>query len=415
MNPIQKSLLDAGPILRALTRSRAGPVLIALQCAITLAILTNAIFIIQDRLKKMARPSGVDVENVFTIRTVPIHTPVNFKADIERDLDAIRALPGVAEASIISSLPLSGGGSSTGLRTSLDQKPGGEVNFGYYESDTHTLDTLGLKLIAGRNFKPEEISSHANNSERGNGSIIASEAYLREIFPKLGRVEEALGKPLYSDDGKFVTVVGVVERLQTPWLNWGKLENAVLLSQYTLDPVFIKYIVRAAPGERDRVMAEVEKRLSALDPQRVIKEPKTQAEIEAKAYASYRAMAVILVFVIALIVAITALGIVGLASFNVNARKKQIGTRRALGATKGDIVRYFLVESWLITTVGALVGAGLSFALSWWMVNTFDLPRLDWRYIPVGVVFLWLLGQLAVLLPARRASQLTPALATRSV
>jgi len=126
-------------------------------------------------------------------------------------------------------------------------------------------------------------------------------------------------------------------------------------------------------------------------------------------------MAIILVSVIVLIVIITGLGIVGLASFNVNARKKQIGTRRALGAQKGDIVRYFLVESWLITTAGAIIGAGLSFGLSYWMVNTFDLPPLDWHYIPVGVVFLWVLGLVAVLVPARRASQLAPALATRSV
>lgn len=412
---MKKLYLDAGPILRALTRSRAGPVLIALQCAITLAILTNAIFIIQDRLKKMARPSGVDVENVFTLRTLPIHTPVNYQNDIERDLSAIRALPGVADAAVISSLPLSGGGSSTGLRTSLDEKPGSGKSFGYYESDLHTLDTLGLKLVAGRNFKPEEIQTYANNSERNNGSVIASESYVRRIFPKLGELSEALGKPLYADDGKYVTIVGIVERLQTPWINWGELDSAVLLSQYTLDPVFVRYIVRAKPGERDRLMPEVEKLLGQLDGGRVVREPKTQADIEAKAYASYRAMATILLFVIVLIVAITALGIVGLASFNVNARKKQIGTRRALGAQKGDIVRYFLVESWLITTVGAVIGVGLSFALSWWMVNTFDLPRLDWRYIPVGVVFLWVLGQLAVLVPARRASQLTPALATRSV
>ena len=97
-----------------------------------------------------------------------------------------------------------------------------------------------------------------------------------------------------------------------------------------------------------------------------------------------------------------------------NARKKQIGTRRALGAQKGDILRYFLVESWLVTTAGAAIGALLSFALSFWLVNTFSLPPLDWRLVPAGAVFLWTLGLLAVLPPARRAANLPPALATRS-
>lgn len=411
MNFLQTLQRDAGPILRALTRSRAGAVLIALQCAITLAILTNAIFIIQDRLQKMGRPSGVDTDNVFIIRTVPLKKPENYRDDIERDLTALRALPGVVNASVTSSMPLSGGGSSTSLRAALGDKPGSGVGFAYYETDEQGLESFGLKLVAGRNFKAEEITAWANNSERQGGSLIVSQAYASKLFPK----GDALGKPLYDDNGKSVTIVGIVERLQAPWINWGELEYGVLLSQYTLDPVFIKYIVRAEPGQRDRVMAAVEKKLTEINPQRVVREPKTQTEIEAKTYASYRAMAVILSAVIVLIVAVTALGIVGLASFNVNARKKQIGTRRALGAQKGDIVRYFLVESWLITSAGAVLGAGLSFALSYWMVNTFDLPPLDWRYIPVGVVFLWILGQLAVLLPARRASQLPPALATRSV
>lgn len=414
MNLVQKLALDAGPILRALTRSRAGPVLIALQCAITLAIITNAIFIIQDRLQKMARPSGVDVDNVFSMNAIPFAPNFDVKASVEADLRALRALPGVVDAGVINAFPLLESGGSSSFTATADAKPAEFISAARYESDAHALNTLGLKLIAGRDFREDEIRSREANSQWDNPVAILSKAFADKLYPPDGgSAGTAVGKTVYDSNKTPIPIVGIVERAQAPWVNWGQLEYSAFFSNYRLS--FTRYIVRTAPGERDRLMAEAEKVLSAGNSGRLINQMKSQTEIEARTYGEYRAMAVILLSVIVLIVIITGLGIVGLASFNVNARKKQIGTRRALGAQKGDIVRYFLVESWLITTAGAVIGAGLSFGLSYWMVNTFDLPPLDWRYIPVGVGFLWVLGLVAVLVPARRASQLAPALATRSV
>ncbi len=64
--------------------------------------------------------------------------------------------------------------------------------------------------------------------------------------------------------------------------------------------------------------------------------------------------------VAAFVVLVTVVGIVGLAAFTVATRTKQLGTRRAIGATKFHILRYFLVENWLITSVGALIGCALA-------------------------------------------------------
>lgn len=413
MNAFSRFVSDTGPILRALTRSRAGPVLIALQCAITFAIITNAIFIIQDRLQKMARPSGVDVDNLFWFYSIPFTAEFDPNAVLAEDMRRLRALPGVKDASITTGVPLSGGGSSSAYATRPDAKTEEFVRAAYYETDDHGLNALGVRLIAGRNFRPDEVEVRAPLSERVNGAAILTRALADKLFPPDGGSGAAVGQNLYVKSGRPTPIVGIVERAQTPWINWGELEHSVFFSSY--QAAFSRYLVRAEPGQRDALIPQVETLLAEISRDRIVNFLKTQTETEREAYGEYRAMAVILLVVIALIVAISALGIVGLASFNVNARKKQIGTRRALGATKRDIVRYFLVESWLITTAGALIGAGLSVALSFWMVNTFDLPPLDWRYIPVGAVALWLLGVVAVLLPARRASQLAPALATRSV
>lgn len=112
---------------------------------------------------------------------------------------------------------------------------------------------------------------------------------------------------------------------------------------------------------------------------------------------------------------VTALGIVGQASFSVNRRRKQIGTRRALGARKIDILRYFMLENFLITSIGVLVGAGMTIGLNILLVDALNLPRIDWFYIPAGMLILFLIGQLAVYGPAKRACKISPALATRSV
>jgi len=413
MNPIRKLASDAAPILRALTRSRAGPILIALQCAITLAILTNAIFIIQDRVQKMARPSGMDVDHVFWFFSIPFTADFDANAVLTEDMRRLRALPGVVDASITTGVPLSGGGSSSAYAATADAKPEAYQRASYYETDDHGLNAFGVKLIAGRNFLPGEVEQRAPLTERENGAAIITKAYADKLFPPDGGSGAAIGKSLYGKTGKPTPIVGIVERAQTPWLTWGELEHSVFFSSYQAS--FSRYVVRTEPGQRDALIPQVEKLLADISRDRIISYLKTQQQAEQEAYSQYRAMAVILGVVIVLIVAITALGIVGLASFNVNARKKQIGTRRALGAQKGDIVRYFLVESWLITTAGAVLGAVLSFGVSFWMANTFDLPPLDWRYIPVGVGLLWVLGIIAVLIPARRASQLPPALATRSV
>jgi putative ABC transport system permease protein len=126
-------------------------------------------------------------------------------------------------------------------------------------------------------------------------------------------------------------------------------------------------------------------------------------------------MATYLGVVIALLLGTSALGIFGLAAFNVSTRTKQIGTRRAVGARRTDILRYFLTENWLITTLGVVVGCVLALLLGYWLSTTFELPRLKLYYLVVGAGVLWVVSLVAALRPARRASMVSPAIATRTV
>jgi putative ABC transport system permease protein len=137
-------------------------------------------------------------------------------------------------------------------------------------------------------------------------------------------------------------------------------------------------------------------------------------EARAEAYRDDRGLAVILGVVCAALLAVTAFGIVGLTSYWVAQRRRQIGIRRALGATRRAIMRYFQTENLFIASTAAVLGVALAIALNLWMVNSFEMARLHLSYALAGAVVVLLLGQLAVLWPALRAASVPPALATRS-
>jgi putative ABC transport system permease protein len=112
--------------------------------------------------------------------------------------------------------------------------------------------------------------------------------------------------------------------------------------------------------------------------------------------------------------AVTAFGIVGLTSYWVTQRRRQIGIRRALGGTRTAIVRYFQTENLLIAGVATVLGCALSVGFNLWAVSTFEMARLPYLYLAFGGATILLLGQIAAFWPALRASVVPPALAARS-
>ena len=177
----------------------------------------------------------------------------------------------------------------------------------------------------------------------------------------------------------------------------------------------IRYVVRTESGELDRMMAEVETMLIERSRDRIVKDVRSMAETRARSYQDDAAMIGMLTFIVTLLTVITALGIVGLASFSVSRRTKQIGTRRALGASRAAIMRYFMLENLIVSTGGVLLGAVLAIGLNIWMVYAFETAPMAWYLVPVAMVALWIVGQLAVIGPAGRASRVSPAIATRTV
>jgi putative ABC transport system permease protein len=409
--------MEIRPIISALMRSKVALVLIGLQIALTLAIVCNALFIINQRIERTARPSGMDEANTFIVGSNGFGASFNVKNTIAEDLALLRSLPGVKAAAPVNSVPMYGSGWGMGASLTPDQKIS-NTSAAYYFMDDQGLDAYGLKLIAGRNFKPDEITVRDRNSDGWTASLIITKALADKLFPG----EDAVGKQFYVQQKQPLrTVVGVVERMQVPWPSYvvrgdpNSVEYAMLVPQILASGNSSHYLIKAAPGRRDELMKTVETKLAETNHSRIVRGTKSIQQVRLDCYRSDRAMMVILGLVIACLLTITALGIVGMASFWVTQRTKQIGTRRALGATRASILRYFLTENFLITSGGLVLGAVLAYVFSFWMMTHYQATLLPWHYVPIGFLCLWLLGQLAVLGPATRASRVPPAVATRSV
>jgi putative ABC transport system permease protein len=359
----------------------------------------------------MARPSGIDEDNIFYLSSLQFAPDFDFRASVVEDLGAIRSLPGVVSAIATNTVPLQGGGWSSGLQT----EPGADIEgtgTAMYFVDEHGIDTFGVNLIAGRNFTPTDIEWHEGTSSQWPPVGIVSQETAATLFPETPH--DVVGRTVYVNNDQAVRIIGVIERMQAAWKSWDGVERSMLVPMYR-EGGGVRYVIRTEPGYRDELMPQVEKMLAESNDGRLIRDVRTMTETRERSYMEDAAMIKLLVFIVSLLTAITALGIVGLASFSVARRTRQIGTRRALGASRPAILRYFMLENFMVSTVGIVGGGLLAVAMNIWMVQTFDLTPIAWYMIPLAMIALWIVGQAAVYGPARRASLVPPAVATRSV
>jgi putative ABC transport system permease protein len=403
---------EIGPIFRAMLRNRVGAILIALQIAVTMTIIVNSVYIIVERSKEMQRDSGIDNENSFYLTSVGFGDNFNVPITVEEDMNALRSMPGIVDAIQINAVPNSGSGWSMGLKTQSGVEYDG-VGTAVYMVDEHGINTLDVEIIAGKNFAPTDIGLRKVGQVDWPNKTILSKAMAENLFSEIP-YQLVIGKTVYINDTDPMIVVGIIDKLQAPWVGWNNLEN-VMLSPERQDFKASKYFIRSEPGQRDTVMKHVEELLANSNKDRLIQGMRSIEETRESSYRGHTAMIKILTTVMIVLTIVTALGIVGLASFSVNQRKKQIGIRRALGASQSAIVRYFMIENFLISSLGVILGAVLTIGLNIILVNTFGLNKIDWFYIPIGMLVLWLVGQAAVFGPARKAANIPPALATRTV
>jgi putative ABC transport system permease protein len=405
--------MEIRPILSALMKNRTGALLIAAQVALTLAILCNALFVVNERVARAARPSGADEQNVFAMSFSGFRDNPDIAGQQRRDLDALRALPGVVAAAWVNQVPLA----QSGWQTSLTADPSnheGALSAANYFGPGGLVDALGLTLIEGRDFTEADVVEVDPRIAQIRPDVVLITRQLgQRLFPE---ANSYVGKTVHlgtGGDDPAMRVIGVIDRLITPFAQNHDDANSsfVLPIRYITQSAL--YVVRTEPGERARVMGDAASALTALSNDRVLLWTRTMGEIRDRRYANDRQLSGMLLAVTGGLLLVTASGIVGMASLWVAQRRRQIGTRRALGATRGDILRYFITENVMVTTLGVASGALLAIGLNLYLTEQIAMARLPLDYVAYGVLGLLLLGVLAVLGPAARAAAVPPAVATR--
>ena len=398
------------PIIVALRRHKAAVLLIVLQIALTLTIVANAFFIIGNNIEDMIRPTGVKEDGLISVvqgftGIAGDDATVTEKLDaLQRaDLQAIRNLPDVQEVAA------SAQDGDVG-DISLDQDRKGKiVHVDHFYGDEHLRSTLGVHLIAGRDFFASEIRhGHALPDAP---IVLVSKPLADQLFPN----GNALGQTVYQE-GNIATIVGIVGPLQASWS--GNPDYYAVIEPLRVDTSWPKYSVRARAGRTTAALHEIHKALFELNPMREMPRGAgiyTFAEGQARGSRDERGIALLMAVICVILLSVTAAGIVGLTSFWVGQRHRQIGVRRALGAKKIDILRYFQIENLLIVGCGSIVGVLCAFGLNVWLMKHYEMMHLPLFYVAIGVLAMLVLGQAAVLMPARRASKVPPIVATRSV
>ena len=411
--------MELRPILTTLRRHKTASALIVLEIALSCAIICNAMFLISQRIDRLNGVSGLAEKELVRVQLTGIGKDDNAAALTNTDLAALRALPGVKDATVTNEVPFVNSSWNTSVTMTKDQQQP-TLSATTYMGDEHFLGTFGLKLIAGRNFTSDELvdweAFNAPNAKIDLPSMIITKSMADKLFPG----QQAVGKTIYSWGDNPIRIVGVVEHLVRPSDQGGDVghEYSEILPIRTAYTVGGNYVVRVTdPSRRDEVLKAAVDTLKRNGPNRIVLADNTMTieALRAKYYQQDRAMVWLLVAVCIALLVVTALGIVGLASFWVQQRTKQIGVRRALGATRGQILRYFQTENFLLATLGIVLGMMLAYGINQLLMGKYELPRLPAIYLPVGAVALWLLGQVSVLGPARRAAAVPPAVATRSV
>lgn len=403
--------MPIGPIVRAMTRNKTRFVLIVLEIAITLAIVTNCVQLILRERGNMQRLSGFDDANLIWVRSRTFGTEFQesdvVDSTIRSDVRALEAMPGVQAVANTSFLPWQGGGSSNVVVTPGGNPEGHRTQV--YFTSAGIFETLNTPVTEGRAFEDGDFAYV--DQEDGNPTVVVISRALAKL---IWGDQSPIGKIITDTDGSnAVTVVGVIDRFYNPY-GWPIHEYVLFIPGRSGGARGASYLVRTEPGATGSFVNGFEKVMLGVNANRVFR-TRTVLEIRDQFFSGGRLLVNAMTGVIVVLVFVTALGIVGITALSVSERTRQIGTRRALGATRGQIMQHFLLENWLVTTAGILLGLFATYGLNVLLLNNVDDAKLQWPLVLIGVAVLWLTGLLATIPPALRGMKISPAIATRSV
>ena len=413
----QSSRADIVDALKEGGRGTAGSVrqqrfrklLVGAQVALSVTLLAGAALLIASFTRLSNQNPGFKPENLWVGLTVMPQAQYPDVASRTRFADqmtsALRTTPGVQEASISGGFPLFGGAGAT-LYTRADGNvppvaerkgaPSNDVTPGW-------LRTLGIPLLAGRDFNEQDIVDHPN-------VILISATGAKTVFGN----ENPVGKTLLITSGSVpVEIVGVVGDVRSARLDQqNEMEFYRPFAQENFP--FLAITVRS-PLPPDSVTKSVQAALKTIDPGLALIQPQPVTAIMAQALGQAKLMMVLLgVFAVAALLLAT-VGIYGAVAYTVEQRTGEIGVRMALGAQTMDVLRLVISQGMKPVIIGLVVGLVAALGLGRLIATQlYQVSAHNPLLLTTTAVVLGLAALLACLFPARRASLLNPVEALRT-
>ncbi|TMP39914.1 hypothetical protein CWB96_16665 [Pseudoalteromonas citrea] len=397
---------DLIPILKTLKKQKMAPALLAFQIAVTFMVLVNAIYMISERSDLIARPVGANMENTLIVVANLPSEQGDLTIQLENDLTILKSIHGVVNAAPITGLPLEGWGLYMDFK--LDPNEEDVAYGGYFGSNENLIEAFDLTLLAGENFLPSDIQKVENDGRFKSSKIIITKALAEKIYPDNWR--DILGKSLYYHKEPH-EVIGIVDKLQNAWNFWSALEYTVISAVQEANDTQ-RYVVQVESGQMASVIKAIPEKL-LTHPYKQIDSIEALSEVKRRSYQEDIATNKLLTVVCICLTIITIFGILGQAKFNISRRKKQIGTRRALGASKHQVIRYFMLENAIISTIGVCIGILAAIILNAQFVELLSLSPVPINFLFLGAIAIILLGQIAVAYPVSQAAKISPAITTR--
>jgi len=317
----------------------------------------------------------------------------------------LEALAGVETVGIGNDLPIAGTSSHTRLQVK-DQAIGAPEDFGsigLHVINPHYFDSLGTRLLKGRAFTERDVT--------GAPSVfIVNETLARRFWPN----EDPLGKQIrYNSKDPWGEVVGVVEDIKYDGLHLASAPH--LFEPYEQNPWSRLSITIRSQLDEATLLPAVQREVKALDPNMPISSVRTMDEVMAQSLATRRFVLLLFSLFAGLALLLACVGIYGVLTASVAQRTRELGIRRALGATTRDVWRLVIGQGMRLVLLGLVVGFISALALNRFIEKLlFGVRSKDpLTYAVIGGVFIGV-ALLACWLPARRATKVDPLIVLRS-
>lgn len=394
--------------------------LVALEVALALVLAVNTGLLVKSIYQLYSTELGYRTGDVLTANlALPRRygTPVQQRDFANRWLEGLAALPGVKAASLTDAPPLSPysqvvfsstaqGSSAANVSTSSAPR-----SMAVAGVTPDFFRATGIALRQGRFFT-------AQDSADAPAVAIVNESFVKSYYPEGITLGAQITGPVNPGGGHggpppTAAVVGVVADVRPR----GFESSAQPLAYFPLEqqPRTRLSAVIQFEGDAAALGRAVTAATHRLDAELALDQPAT-LEQQISRQTAPRRITLMLTGAFALTaVILAALGIFGVMSYTVTQRTQEIGVRMALGADAGMILRWMLRYGGLAVGLGLVAGLGLTFATGKLLTTLLaGVTALDPLVIAAGVVVLALIGMVACLLPARRATRINPVEALRS-